>query len=163
MSKFFIGLAGVLLLGLLNACRSPGLPEAQEGVFVVWKTPVVRYADQGFLYRGKERIRLEVYANGQAVMRLSVTPTQICSGTLCMSPETFNLRYLSPRYPKTFLMNLLSGKPIFGGEGSKASPSGWSQEIHRMDEYAIYYRVSKDSIAFRDTINAIVIKIKKEK
>ncbi len=163
MSKIFTVFAGLLLWGVLSGCRTPGLPEAQEGVFVIWKTPVMRYADQGFLYRGKDRIRLEVYANGQAVMRLSLTPTQICSGALCMNPKTFNLRYLSPHYPKMFLIHLLSGEPIFGGEGRKKSEGEWLQEIHRAGEYDIHYRVSKNSIDFRDTINAIVIKINKEK
>ena len=163
MLKNLIGFTAVLLLGVLGGCRSPGLPKAQEGVFVLWKTPVMRYADQGFLYRGEKRIRLEVYANGQAVMRLSVTSTQICSGALCMSPKTFNLRYLSPAYPPTLLFHLLSGEPIFGGEGRKESEGEWLQEIHRTGEYDIHYRVSKNSIDFRDTINAIVIKINKEK
>ncbi len=163
MSKIFTVFVGLFLWGVLSGCRTPGLPEAQEGVFVVWKTPVMRYADQGFLYRGKDRIRLEIYANGQAVMRLSVTPTQICSGALCTDPQTFNLRYLSPHYPKTFLIHLLAGEPIFGGEGKVESKEEWLQEIHRAGEYDIHYRVSKNSIDFRDTINTIVIKINKEK
>jgi len=153
--------AGVLI-AVLGGCFAEKEVVPQEALFVVWKTPVMRYADQGFLYHGKERLRLEIYASGQAVMRLSVTPSQVCSGALCMSRKEFNLRYLSPHYPETLLENILRGQPLFGGKGVVKRESGFTQKIEKAACYAIEYSVLNGSTVFRDTINNITIKIRKE-
>jgi hypothetical protein len=162
MSKKLRGsMLGLLLLGLAG-CMGPGTPVPQEGVFVVWKTPGMKYADQGFLYHEGTKQRLEIYASGQAVMKLTVSPTQICSGALCMSQKEFNLRYLSPAYPPGLLGRVLEGEPIFGGRGVVKKDHGFTQHIEKKGAYAIDYSVLNGSIVFRDTINDILIKIRKE-
>ncbi|WP_148224981.1 hypothetical protein [Nitratifractor salsuginis] len=122
----------------------------------------MRYADQGFLTYTGVKHRLEIYANGQAVMKLTVTPERICSGVLCMSAKTFNLRYLSPEYPPELLAHVLAGEPIFGGVGIQHNGLGVIQKITQEGRYAIEYRVLNGSVIFRDTINHILIEIRKE-
>ncbi len=152
----------LLLLGVISGCMSQKSLVPQEGVFVVWKTPAMKYADQGFLYHEGEKQRLEIYANGQAVMKLTVSPTQVCSGALCMSKREFNLRFLSPYYPETLLERILAGEEIFGGEGMKKKDHGFTQQIKKKGLYAIEYSVLNGSVVFRDTINHILIKIQKQ-
>jgi len=159
MRKIF---AALIAVWILQGCMGEKQAVPQEGIFVVWKTPVMKYADQGFLYHERGRLRLEIYASGQAALKLTVTPTQVCTGGLCMSKKEFNLRYLSPHYPETLLGNLLEAQPIFGGEGMEKEAEGFTQKIVKPGLYAIEYRVFNDSIVFLDTINHIVIKIKKE-
>jgi hypothetical protein len=156
----FLFLGGVL--ALLSGCLAPPAPVSQESVFVIWKTPSMRYADQGFLSHEGARHRLEVYANGQAVMKLTVTPSRICSGALCMSAKEFNLRYLSPHYPSGLLAELLAGRPIFGGEGSRRQDGGVIQKITKAGRYAIEYRRLNGSVIFHDTINHIIIEIRRQ-
>jgi hypothetical protein len=162
MRKFFsgVGMAGMVLF--LSGCIGEKEAVPQEGVFVVWKTPVMKYADQGFLYHEGEKLRLEIYASGQAVMKLTVSPSQVCSGALCMSKKEFNLRYLSPHYPETLLENLLSGRALFGGEGLERKDHGFTQRIKKPGLYAVEYSVLNGSVVFRDTINDILIKIQKQ-
>jgi len=160
MSRSKKALWFIPILWGLSGCMGPELPGTQEGVFVVWKTPVMRYADQGFLYREPSRVRLEVYASGQAVMKLSVTPEQVCNGVLCMDKKSFNLRFLSPEYPPDLLDHLLKGEPIFGGENLVRKDHGFTQRIEKEGHYRIVYTVLNGSVAFRDTINQIVIEIK---
>jgi len=161
--KFFLRYLGSgLLILLLGGCFGERAAVPQEGVFVVWKTPTMKYADQGFLYHEKEKLRLEIYASGQAVMRLTVTPTQVCSGALCMNQKEFNLRYLSPHYPEGLLKAVLSGRPIFGGAGLEKKEEGFTQKLEKKGFYAIDYSVLNGSVVFRDTINNILIKIRKQ-
>jgi len=162
MSKKILRLFCVLFLFGLGGCAFDTAPVPQEGVYVVWKTPGMKYADQGFLYHEGDRQRLEIYASGQAVMQLTVRPTQVCSGALCMSKKEFNLRYLSPEYPESLLDHLLNAEPIFGGRGLKKKDHGFTQKIEKAGRYAIDYSVLNGSVVFRDTINDILIKIRKE-
>ena len=146
---------------ILSGCsQSKAVP--QEGIFVVWKSPVMKYADQGFLYHEKGRLRLEIYASGQPALKLTVTSVQVCSGALCMSAKEFNRRYLSADYPADTLQKILEGRPIFSGEGRSETQAGFTQKIEKKGHYAIDYSVLNGSIVFRDTINRIVIKIQKE-
>ncbi|WP_457607698.1 hypothetical protein [Nitratifractor sp.] len=159
--KVFWRVLVVLSIGLgATACMEKETVP-QEGIFVVWKTPVMKYADQGFLYHEKEKLRLEIYASGQPVMQLTVTPTQVCTSGLCMSKEQFNLRYLSPDYPKDTLEKILNGEPVFGGEGMERKREGFTQRVKKAGRYEIEYSVLNGSIVFRDTINQILIKIQK--
>jgi len=162
MSKFLKVVGTGLLTVALSGCFGEKEAVPQEGVFVVWKTPAMKYADQGFLYHEGTKQRLEIYASGQAVMQLTVSPTQVCSGALCMSKKQFNLRFLSPHYPETLLEHLLEGEPILGGEGMEKKDHGFTQRIKKAGTYDIEYSVLNGSVVFRDTINKILIKIQKE-
>ena len=161
MKNIFSILAFAIFGVMLGGCsQSKVIP--QEGIFVVWKSPAMKYADQGFLYHEKGRLRLEVYASGQPALKLTVTPGQVCSGALCMRAKAFNRRYLSADYPEDTLQRILAGEPIFSGEGRSESQAGFTQKIEKRGDYAIDYSVLNGSIVFRDTINHIMIKIQKE-
>jgi hypothetical protein len=79
-----------------------------------------------------------------------------------MSAREFNLRYLSPHYPPELLADLLAGKPIFGGVGLRREGAGVIQKITKKGQYATDYRVLNGSVTFHDTINHIVIEIRRQ-
>ncbi len=160
MKKSF-SILSLLLVGIffMGCAEQKAVP--QEGIFVVWKSPGMKYADQGFLYKEKDRLRLEVYANGQAALRLTVTPKNVCVGALCLNAKEFNRRYLSAEYPEQTLWGILQGKEIFGGKGLTKREEGFTQHIEKTGHYAIEYSVLNGSIVFRDKINDISIKIQK--
>jgi len=128
---------------------------------IVIKSPTLKYADQGFLYQEKDRLRLEIYASGQAALKLTVTPDQVCTGGLCLGKREFNRRYLSAAYPADTLERILEGREIFGGEGVARSRGGFTQTLKKTGLYDISYSVLNGSIVFRDKINDILIKIEK--
>ncbi len=154
----FLGVFAVVV----SACStlSPA-PVPQKSLFVVWKSPSLKYADQGFLYMKPKKLKLEVYASGQPALNISISPSQICTGLLCMSKEKFNAKYLSKYYPKDTLELILTGKPIFGGKNLKKSSNGFTQHI-KSANYNIKYKVTDSSIEFIDKISNIVIKIKNQ-
>jgi hypothetical protein len=129
---------------------------------IVWKTPALRFADMGFISDDGRRLYIEVYSSGSALMKLTLEGSRVCMERKgCMGKSQFNRSYLSAAYPERFLENLFRGKPIFAGQGLVKKRHGFTQTIEKRGQYAIDYRVFNNDILFRDTINHIVIKVKR--
>jgi hypothetical protein len=155
----------LLLLGtllLLQACgTTPYLKE--NSALIVFKTPTFRYADMGFIYENRNEVKAEIYGSGQALMTLKITESSVCMSLLeCMSKESFNRNVLSSMYPNEILDNIFRGKPIFKDKNLQKSRNGFTQRLVNQNKYDIHYSVLNNEIVFRDTINTILIKIKKQ-
>jgi len=152
-----------LLLGFLFwGCASKAYLK-QDSALIVFKTPTFKYADMGFIYENEEEVKVEIYGSGQALMSLRISEGSVCMSLLeCMSKERFNAQVLHETYPKDILDNIFRGKQIFSGEGLDKKRNGFTQQIAKEDKYAIQYTVLNNEITFRDTINAILIKVKKQ-
>jgi hypothetical protein len=147
---------------ILGACSSISpSPTPQKSLFVVWKSPSLKYADQGFLYIQPNKLKFEIYSSGQPALKLSIVSTQICTGPLCMSKKSFNAKYLSKYYPQDTLESILLGKPIFGGQNMQKTSDGFTQHI-KSANYDINYKVSNSSIEFIDRVSNVIIKIKNQ-
>ena len=145
---------------LLSGCSYINPKRDSTPVFVVWKSPSMKFADQGFLIDYKDKTKLEVYASAQPVADISISKNLVCSGMMCMSKEEFNKKYLSSSYPDDLIDNILHGQKIFGGKGLKKEKDGFSQTI-KSDKVDIEYIVKGNEIGFRDKKNDIAIVIKK--
>ncbi|MCO4845653.1 MAG: hypothetical protein KC427_06505 [Sulfurovum sp.] len=147
---------------LVNACVPKEYVE-QNSAFIMFKTPTLRYADMGFIYENEEEIKVEIYGSGQALMSLEISETSVCLSLLaCMSKSAFNKEVLNRMYPEDILENIFRGKPLFNGVGLEKKGTGFTQKILKKDKYNIDYSVLKNEIIFRDTINTIDIKVKKQ-
>jgi hypothetical protein len=134
----------------------------QESAFIVLKTPVLRYADQGFVYENEEEVKVEIYGSGQALFSMTITPSSVCTGTFsCMEKKRFNAKVLSSAYPDDILASIFRGEPIFDGENLSRKRNGFTQELINGNKYHIMYSVLNNETVFRDTINHILIKIKR--
>ena len=154
-----------LLLGLLSllitACSTKEYSK-QESVFIVFKTPTLKYADLGFIYENSDEIKVEMYSSGQAIMSLEITSYTVCMSFLqCMGKKSFNKKVLNRYYPTTILDNIFKGKEIFSGKNSIKKRNGFTQKIVDEGKYDINYSVLNKQIIFRDTINNILIKMKR--
>jgi hypothetical protein len=146
---------------LLNACTTKEYTK-QESVFIVFKTPTFRHADLGFIYENEEEIKVEIYSSGQAVMSLEISQSRVCMSLLeCMSKKSFNQKVLSATYPKSILNNIFQGKVIFSGLNVNQTRNGFTQKLMEANKYNINYSVLNKQILFRDTINDILIKVKR--
>ncbi len=147
---------------LLSACV-PKEYVKQNSAFIMFKTPTFKYADMGFIYENEEEIKVEIYGSGQALMSLELSETSVCMSLLkCMSKSAFNKEVLSGMYPEDILENIFRGKPLFNGVGLEKKGTGFTQNILKKDKYNIHYSVLKNEVIFRDTINTILIKVKKQ-
>ena len=152
----------VPVLFLLQAC-SPQPYLKQNAAFIVFKTPIFKYADMGFVYENRDEVKVEIYGNGQALMSLKISDSDVCMSLLeCMSKESFNRKILSGFYPAGILDAIFRGKPVFNAAHLKKNRNGFTQNIINKNKYDIHYSVLKHEIIFRDTINTILIKIKRQ-
>jgi len=130
--------------------------DSSNSTYIVFKTPSYSYADAGFISRASSETKVEIYSSGQAIMRLRVTPSQVCMSSLaCMSGGEFNKKVLSANYPDDTLKNIFSAQPIFNGKNKKDTANGFIQNIG-----SIKYVVSGKNISFSDSSNGVKIKVR---
>jgi len=155
----------LLLLGtllFLQACGTTAYLK-ENSALIVFKTPTFKYADMGFIYENSSEVKAEIYGSGQALMSLMISNESVCMSLLaCMSKRSFNQQVLSAYYPDMILDNIFRGKPIFENKNLQKNRNGFTQTIVNQNKYNIHYSVLNNEIIFRDTINAILIKIKKQ-
>ena len=152
----------IIVSFLFSACASKEYVE-QNAAFIMFKTPTFKYADMGFIYENKEEIKVEIYGSGQALMSLEISETSVCMSSLeCMSKSTFNKEVLYSMYPQDTLENIFRGKALFDGIGLETKGNGFTQKIVKKDKYNIDYRVLNNQVIFHDTINTLLIKVKKQ-
>jgi len=136
----------------------------QESVFIVFKTPTFKHADLGFIYENTDEMKVEIYSNGQAVMALKIGKEKICISFLeCLDKKSFNKKLLSADYPVDILSHIFRGQEIFSGLHYVKTRNGFTQSIVKANKYKINYSVLNKQIIFRDTINDILIKVKRLK
>jgi len=154
----------IILLGLLlSACTTKEYSK-QQSVFIVFKTPTFKHADLGFIYENSDEIKVEIYGSGQAIMSLSIGTDTVCMSLLeCMSHQNFNKNILSAWYPEGIVANIFRGNEVFLGQNLIKTRNGFTQKIMKEGKYNIDYSVLNNQILFRDTINDILIKVKRLK
>jgi len=93
---------------------------------------------------------------------LKISKESVCMSLLeCMSKTRFNAQVLNSYYPKNILDDILRSKPIFDGQMMHKNSNGFTQTISESNKYNIEYKVLNKEILFHDTINHIVIKVKR--
>ncbi|NPA27828.1 MAG: hypothetical protein GXN91_02090 [Epsilonproteobacteria bacterium] len=131
--------------------------KSSNSALITFKTPTIKYSDMGFIDKADSETKVEIYSNGQSVMRLRITPTQVCMSKLaCMSAQEFNKKVLQANYPKDTLEKIFKGEEIFGGKNKIETQDGFVQQID-----SIRYEVSQDEILFTDSSTGTTIRIKK--
>jgi hypothetical protein len=149
------------MIFFLSACSTPPYLH-QDSAFIVLKTPAMKYADQGFVYEKPDEVKVEIYGSGQALFSLWMRKDSVCTGTLsCMGREVFNKNVLSPYYPPDTIEAIFRGRAVFDGKNVIKKRNGFTQKLINGHKYSIIYSVLNNETVFRDTINHILIKIKR--
>ena len=143
----------------VTGCHQPSYRE-QEGAFIIWKSPQLRYADQGFIYKAPNATKVEIYSSGTPVMTLEIGTTSVCANFwACVSKSSFNAKYLSPYYPDDTIAQIFRGEAIFDGVRKQRTRNGFTQQLSKPGKYHIDYKVFNNKILFHDTITQIEIKV----
>jgi len=153
----------LLLFIAMSGCAEKKLikKENQQSAFIIYKTPKIKYADMGFIYKGDSFTKIEIYGMGQPIMTININGMNVCMSTFeCMEKPDFNRRMLVASYPDTLLENIFRGEPIFNGENLKKDSNGFTQSIKKKGEYDITYSVTDKRKYFKDKINKIKIEVK---
>jgi len=161
MIAFKKSLFFLLTIAFVSGCSTKEYTK-QESIFIIFKTPTFKHADLGFMYENAEEMKVEIYGNGQAIMALEIGKENICMSLLeCMDKKSFNKQVLNSHYPVDILSHIFRGKKIFLGENIVKTRNGFTQKLMKVGEYNINYSVLNKQIIFRDTINNILIKVKR--
>lgn len=93
---------------------SQKVPNLSRETIVIFKTPVMKFYDRGFVNVYDNHINLQVFEVGKLALNLTIYKDKICQSTFqCLSGEEFNKKYLHPSYKKDFLYNLFSKNEIY--------------------------------------------------
>jgi hypothetical protein len=96
-----------------SGCSSKA-PLASKSSVVLFKTPVMKFYDKGFVNYFGDHIHLQVFAVGNVVLDLKIYENKICQSTFrCMDAKQFNAQYLHTSYKEDFLYNLFLQKNIY--------------------------------------------------
>ena len=154
---------GLIIASFLLLACAPKEYLEQNSAFIMFKTPTFRYADMGFIYDNGNEMKVEIYGSGQALMSLEISESSVCMSLLeCMNKSAFNKQVLNSMYPEETLENIFRGRKVFNGVGLTTKGNGFTQKITKSDKYNIEYSVLNNQIVFHDTINSILIKVKKQ-
>lgn len=161
MFRYLIGL--LFLIFSFSGCALKDIKE-QKSKFIVMKTPEIKFADMGFISISDDKLNIQIYSSGEAVLSLNIYKDKICSGLFqCMDKKSFNKKIFHQRYPDDTLENIFLAKPIFNGKNLKKTKDGFTQDILFSGTYIIYsqisYTVSNDDIIFHDKTSNILIKV----
>jgi len=143
--QFFLKMTFLSFIFLFIGC-SKNYYKAPKASLIVIKSPKLKYADMGFIYRGKRGVKVQVYSSGKAVFTLTIGK-RICVDFKCMGEEQFYKDYFGVNYPKGTLANIFLKKPIFNNE-----------DLCK-DKFDIIYTFDSTSARFKDNKNHILIKI----
>jgi len=106
-------LLSTLIIIFLIGCSSKQ-PIRTTKATIIFKTPLMKFYDQGFLNYHNDYIELAIFNAGNIVLHLDIYKDQICQGTMqCLSSKEFNQKYLSESYKDTFLYDLFNQKKIY--------------------------------------------------
>ena len=155
--QFFFKITFLSLFFLFSGC-SKNYYEAPRATLIIIKSHKLKYADMGFIYRGKRQVKAQIYSSGKAIFTLTIGK-RICINSKCMSEEQFYKNYLNANYPKGTLVNIFLKKPIFNNEDLHKERDKWKQHIFDEDKFDIIYAFDSTSARFKDKINHILIKI----
>ena len=109
MGKYFYTLiVGFLFLGCIQK-----QPIISQSATIVFKTPLMKFYDKGFVTQYDDYIQLQIYNAGAIVLDLKMYKDEVCRGMLqCMSNKEFNKIYLNKNYDENFMFTLFKKDKI---------------------------------------------------
>ncbi|HIP11391.1 MAG TPA: hypothetical protein EYG73_01605 [Arcobacter sp.] len=110
MLKKYLFLSFVVLF---IGCASK-TPVKTSSATVIFKTPSMKFYDQGFVNKYKDYIALNILNLGKSVLYLEIYENRVCQSTFrCIPSSEFNTKYLSATYKDDFLYKLFLRKNIY--------------------------------------------------
>ena len=104
----------IFFIVLLFTGCSQKQPKLVQSATIIFKTPVMKFYDKGFITHYDEYIHLQVLNLGKVVLDLEIYNNKICEGTFqCINSSEFNLKYLNKDYKENFMYNLFKKDTVY--------------------------------------------------
>ena len=150
----------IIFVILFSACSIKDYEQTKSKIIII-KSPKIKFADLGYVRNSGNSIELELFLAGKSIKKIAINHL-ICVDDGCMSKSGFNEDYLHKSYPNDLLQDILLGQPIYESENMQKNKDGFIQQINTKN-VNIVYKVSQNSIFFKDKKNNIILKIKETK
>ena len=154
MIKIFVV---VFLSGLICAC-SLQKASTSKALSLSINSNLIKFSEQGFLYEGKNSLRLEIYKLGQAFFTLNIGD-KICLDKICYEKKAFNERFFKALHYEDLMGDILKFQPLYEGLNLSKNECGFKQTLQSKN-YDIIYSVCDEMLEFKDLQNKILIKIR---
>lgn len=145
------------LVLFFSACSTKIYEHTQTKIISI-KTPKLRFSDLGYIKNTDDKISVELFTAGKMVQNIKINYL-ICVDAGCMSKSAFNKAYLNASYPKDILENIVLGDAIYDKKNLHKEDGGFVQYI-KDKNVNIKYKVTADTIYFKDKKNSILFKIR---
>ena len=154
--KYILIIFALLFIG----CSTKNYEHTQSKILII-KSPLIKFADVGYIRNTKESVSLELFVAGHRIQKIDINHL-VCVDEGCMSKSGFNQDYLDENYPDDILQNILLAKPIYNSKNFVKTKDGFEQNI-KTKSSLIIYKVTSKMTYFKDKKNKIIIKIKEMK
>lgn len=145
-----------VLIFILGCAIKPHISSSQTYKIII-KTKDIAIADGGFVRKAQGYKSIEIFSAGVLALHVELAKMACLNGS-CTTRDDFNRRFFGYKHYNKILDDILDKKAIYGGENKIKTKDGFMQIIKR-DRYDILYKVSKNSIYFKDRKNHILIKL----
>lgn len=89
-------------------------PIVSKSTIIIFKTPIMKFYDKGFVTTYNDHIHLQIFNTGILALDLKIYSDKICQSTFkCIDSDKFNNQYLSNKYPTDFLYKLFIQDKIY--------------------------------------------------
>ncbi len=126
---------------------------------IVIKTQKIAIADSGFIKKADGYKSIEIFSAGILALHVELG-VDACINGYCTDRLDFNKRFFGYKHYASLLDDILDKKEIYGGAGKTKTEDGFEQRLETKN-YSIIYRVAVKSIYFKDSLNHILIKLKR--
>jgi len=97
----------VIVLSIFFIGCSYKQPILSQSATIIFKTPILKVYDKGFITHYDNYVHLQVFNVGSVVLNLEIYKDKICKSSFkCLSSKEFNEKYLSKDYKDNFMYNL---------------------------------------------------------
>ncbi len=127
---------------------------------IVIKTNNIAIADSGFIIKADNYKSIQIFSVGKIVLHVELKKEDACINGLCTTRNDFNDRFFGFKHYPNLLDDILDKKVIYKGIEKIKTKNGFEQNIKNRN-YDISYKVTNDSIYFKDRKNHILIKLKR--
>ena len=142
---------------IFSACSTKDYAQTKTKIVII-KSPLIKFADIGYIRNTDDKVSLELFIAGQRIQKIDINHL-ICVDEGCLTKSGFNKDYLNENYPNEILQNILLARPIFEAKNLIKTDDGFVQKIIT-ENMEIKYRVSSNVTFFKDLKNRIIFKIK---
>ncbi len=132
-----------------------------ESYTILFKSKKFKFYDSGFINQHNNSLKVQIFGVGTPVLDMDIYDKSICLNGNCFEKEVFNNNYLNNSYPKETMQNIILAKPIFNSQNLEKNGKNFTQKIYQKEKFDITYKVNSNEIYFKDSLNNILIKIRK--